>query len=726
LGACHNRGGHLTGGNGVLVAPDSVDVGSVYQGAHHQFTITISNSGDAALDLQLAIAGPASSISGDHIPSSSDQISLVSPNSLSLLAGDTKDLTLLLTATQIGPVSATLQITGDATANIALTAQVIADLVCTPPGPCLMSSFNPDTGQCVEQKLPDNQPCDDGDPCTTDKSCQNGLCKGLAATCEDNDVCTVDFCQPHVGCQHLDQSAHCNGNDPCQIYYCDPVSGCQSTPASDYTPCEASIPCQKANVCIGGHCTGVYLPDGIPCTSPIDPCATDGTCQHGSCFSPTANALKPGDVLWQVVSQAFAVDDAGGSSWDAGDAGLLDVAVCDDGGNCNFEVGFRSAATVDSDGNFFIDDSFPDGGIFLSSFDVCGNVLWRDYASRSSTQWTNGRHVLAQEVLFTVSENPQAIIGQSPVTGTHLWEFDPQELSGIDGGNFLINDVALGNNGILYYTADWRADSPNGRIYERMLGGVLRNGQSKFQVILPSVPDQSGYGFGYPLLVDENENLYTVMNTADYASAQIQSYDQTGALRFSIPVPRYWLNSFSENQGFFLEPVSLTAFDSQGKQVWSLNDPTMESNGHSPVVSSDDHLSILRHTLSQNSMSELDNFDPVGNLVWRFPVGPRQGIAESSVVLDTQGILYFLEGNQLFAVRESDGTQAFSTRLPTSAPAYQGVMSLTPAGSLLAPVSERLIAVFAGNSMSNAPWPRFRGDNGNRSSPPPLSGGVLP
>jgi hypothetical protein len=718
LGACH-RDTSLRGGNGVLVAPGSVDVGPVYQGAHHQFAVTLANTGDATLNLTLALGGDS-------------QVSLVSSNSVSLLAGDHQDVTLLLMATNLGAVSATLQITGDTTGSVALTAVVIADLVCAAPGPCLLSHFDPDQGQCIEQQVADNQPCDDGDPCTTNKACQGGLCKGVAATCEDNNVCTVDFCQPKVGCQHLDESSRCDGNDPCQIYYCDSKAGCQSSPAADYTPCDAIIPCQKANVCIGGHCTGVFLPDGIPCISPIDPCAKDGTCHQGQCDSPTANALKPGDVLWQVVSNAFS-DGDGGSTWDAGDVGdgsFGVVQVCDDAGNCNPDVGFRAAATVDSDGNFYIDDSLNDGGTLLVSYDVCGNERWRDDESRSSQVWTNGRHVLSEDVLFTVAENPQTIIGQSPLTGTHLWEFDPQVLAGIDAGSFLIEDVALGNDGVLYYAADWRTEGDTATTYQRMIGGVLRNGQSKFQDLLPALPDEYFLVFGYPLLVDENENLYTVMKLGDQASAQIQSYDQTGSVRFTIPVPRYFLNSFSENQGFFLEPMSLTAFDSEGKLVWSLNDPSLMSNGHSPVVSADDHLSILRYSVgAEQQFSELDNFDPLGNLVWSHPVGPAagfDGVGESSVVLDQQGTLYFLEGNTLYAVRESDGVSAFTATLPTQAIAYQGVLALTPAGSLIGSVAERIIAVFTGSPMSNAAWPRFRGDNANRSSPPPNSGGVSP
>ena len=215
IGACHNPGNGLRGGNGVLIAPNSVDVGLVYQGAHHVFTATLTNSGDATLNLYLNLTGDT-------------QISLVDSGDLSLLPGDHQDVQLLLTASQLGAVSAALEITGDATVSIPLTATVIADLVCTPPGPCLLSHFDPDQGQCIEQSVPDNQACDDGDPCTTDKACQSGLCKGVPTTCEDKNVCTVDFCQPNVGCQHLDESSRCEGNDPCQIYYCDAQTGCQA------------------------------------------------------------------------------------------------------------------------------------------------------------------------------------------------------------------------------------------------------------------------------------------------------------------------------------------------------------------------------------------------------------------------------------------------------------------------------------------------------------------
>jgi hypothetical protein len=691
----------LLGGVGVLVGPKSVDWGSIYQGASKPQTLTFGNSGDGVLNLNLTVAGDS-------------QFSLTSQAGLSIVPGDHLNVTVQLQASNVGMASASLQISGDVVTSVALTANVLADLTCPPPGPCLKSHFDPNQGQCIEEQLPDNVACDDGDPCIVNKVCQSGLCKGTAASCDDHNVCTVDFCQPRVGCKHLDESARCAGRDPCQIYYCDPQGGCQSSPAVDYTPCASITPCQTANVCVHGSCIGVPILEGTTCTSPIDPCVTDAKCRSGTCYSPTAAKLKPGDVLWQVVSANYS-DGDGGSTW------LPDSGP---------PTGFWAASAVDGMGNFYIDDTLPDGGTFMISYDVCGKERWRDESIHSS-KFRSGRHVLAQDVLFNVDEanidtvidavqaNSDIIVGQSPLDGTHLWPYDPRDDLGLNKAftSLRVRDVALGASGVFYYTGQWVGqDADGGAVFQRVIGGLLRNGQSKFQVVLPS----SVYEFGYPLLVDENENLYTAM-TGD-AGAEIQSYSQTGGLRFALSVTRAPVETFAENAGIFLEPTSLTAFDSNGKVVWSHDDGGLESNGDSPVISSDAHFSILRHDVDGGA-SVLHNFDPLGKLSWSAPAGSLpDGKQQSSLVLDQQGILYFVTENQVFAVSEATGMPQWSIALPTAAPAYQGVLSLTPVGSLLCSVSERLISIFVGSPMANAPWPRFRGDNANRSSPATSSG----
>ena len=395
LSACNTPGSPIQGGAGALHAPATLDFGQVYQGAAVTASAALQNSGAGALFLTAAVAGDP-------------QLSLAGAASVNLGPGANALVTALAAAT-LGPVAGQLTLTGDAEGAIQITATVIPDLACPPPGPCLLSHFDPQKGACVSLEANDGQACDDGDPCTTEKVCSAGLCKGVPVSCDDQNVCTVDYCQPGVGCQHLDESPSCNGSDPCQVYYCDPSNGCAASAAADGTPCAAQEPCVHANVCLNGSCTGLPVPDGTPCAPPLDPCATDGTCHSGECDSPTADALVPGDLLWQTVSAVYS-DGDGGSTWEGPDAGL------------DASLGWRAAAASDPVGNLYLDDlqpPNPDGGSAgdLVSLDICGRERWR-VPYTSSDQWTNGRHLLAPGVVISVGAD-QTLAGQSQGSRDH-------------------------------------------------------------------------------------------------------------------------------------------------------------------------------------------------------------------------------------------------------------------------------------------------------------------
>ncbi len=61
-------------------------------------------------------------------------------------------------------------------------------------------------GECVT--VPRNQgvECDDGNVCTRDTTCSNGLCRGFPVSCYDNNPCTIDKCIDGVGCMEQQQS----------------------------------------------------------------------------------------------------------------------------------------------------------------------------------------------------------------------------------------------------------------------------------------------------------------------------------------------------------------------------------------------------------------------------------------------------------------------------------------------------------------------------------------
>ncbi len=707
LAACGQRGAALRGGQGVLSAPASLDFGTVYVGATIQRSATIGNSGTAQLALAVSVAGDP-------------QLALAGPATVTLAAGGTAQVAVTVDAAalrpdQTGALHGSIQIAGDATAQIAITGQIAGDLDCPAGNPCHGEHFDPQQGACVTTTLPDGAACDDGDPCTTNKSCSGGACKGVAVSCDDGNVCTTDYCVPGQGCEHLDHSLQCQGQDPCQIYFCDPKEGCGSTAAVDGTPCSAEIPCVHASVCLAGQCTGAPLPDGTPCVAPQDPCARDATCKAGACDSPTADALVPGEVLWRLPA----------SEWSDGDGGEIDAGPPDGGG---YLPGWRAAAATDGLGDLYLDDDDADGGSVLVSLDVCGRERWRNPDSAtSSIQWTNGRHLLANGLVLTVTAGQQ-IIAQSAVTGQLLWTFDlaDQDVAARGAANFAIEDVALAQSGVLYFAADWIApDGDGGTTLMRVLGGVLGNGQAKFIAPLPPLPQGAAgpYRFGYPLLVDENEELYTAMHLSS-GSSEIESYDQTGAARWTLPVARDWLNSFSEDQGLFVEPVSLTAFDAQGRTIWSHVEPAsaVQPTGHSPIVAQDGTVSLarIRYDPSDGGVAYhgvIEAYTAGGAPLWTYAL-PEGEAPQSSHVLDQNGRIYFATtAKRVIALDGRSGTLLWQTPLPTDGDVWNGVLALTPAGSLVVSTRRELFAVYGGAPLASSPWPRFRGGNDNRSSP---------
>jgi hypothetical protein len=109
--------------------------------------------------------------------------------------------------------------------------------------------------------------CNDNDVCTSD-SCDpaippcdalgGGVCgdpcvytPGAQGDCNDNDVCTTDTCDPVQGCVNTPGAqGDCNDNDVCTTDSCDPVQGCVNTPG-------AQGDCDDNDVCTSDRCDPV-------------------------------------------------------------------------------------------------------------------------------------------------------------------------------------------------------------------------------------------------------------------------------------------------------------------------------------------------------------------------------------------------------------------------------------------------------------------------------------
>ncbi|MBM4370081.1 MAG: hypothetical protein FJ098_00405 [Deltaproteobacteria bacterium] len=153
--------------------------------------------------------------------------------------------------------------------------------VCTDPeaGDCAGLACDPAIAACAPVPLEDGAPCDDGDACTPADACFEGACvPGPALDCADEDLCTLDTCDPGPGtCDHV--TMICDDGLCGTADVCNPALGeCVFWPID----CDDGEACTTDIVCAcGGAPAGWCLP-GQPCANvPVtctdsDPCTTDG------------------------------------------------------------------------------------------------------------------------------------------------------------------------------------------------------------------------------------------------------------------------------------------------------------------------------------------------------------------------------------------------------------------------------------------------------------------
>ena len=204
--------------------------------------------------------------------------------------------------------------------------------VCDPVQGCLHTPGNPGT-VC----RPAGGPCDVSEICTgTDPACPPDL-----INCEDGDSCTNDICTA-AGCEYTPK---CDDEVPCTDDTC--VAGtCQFSPVagrvcSDGDGCTTSDVCDETGAC---HGTPLVCDDNNPCTddscnSAMGACVytnyNTNTCSDGSAC--TSDACVDG----VCVGTAIVCDDTNRCTNDSCDpaTGCVYVpVVCDDGNACTTDA----------------------------------------------------------------------------------------------------------------------------------------------------------------------------------------------------------------------------------------------------------------------------------------------------------------------------------------------------------------------------------------------------
>jgi hypothetical protein len=160
--------------------------------------------------------------------------------------------------------------------------------------PCKIAVCN--TGQeigelnkCVVVPAPKGTPCDDGQFCTIEESCDDGVCGGgspnicgiasspcLSVVCyEDSKTCDVTPVNDGASCNPTDL---CQSNGVCHIGECEgEPKDCSFSPLSECN----TVACDPAT----GKCTGIPAAekDDAPCVLTGDLCSSNKTCKEGQC-----------------------------------------------------------------------------------------------------------------------------------------------------------------------------------------------------------------------------------------------------------------------------------------------------------------------------------------------------------------------------------------------------------------------------------------------------------
>ncbi|MFH1530373.1 MAG: hypothetical protein ABIK09_06515 [Pseudomonadota bacterium] len=151
--------------------------------------------------------------------------------------------------------------------------------ICDDGNPCTEDSCG--AGGCQFAPLI-GAPCDDGNDCTQTDACVAGLCVGtVAKDCDDGDVCTTDYCDPAQGCVHLLNTAPCNDGDVCTLGDACHLGACIGA---------ALLVCEDSNACTQDSCNSLVGCQFTPIPGDCDDgifCTIGDHCVSGQCL-PTA------------------------------------------------------------------------------------------------------------------------------------------------------------------------------------------------------------------------------------------------------------------------------------------------------------------------------------------------------------------------------------------------------------------------------------------------------
>ncbi|MFT7581242.1 MAG: hypothetical protein ACI9MR_002917, partial [Myxococcota bacterium] len=206
--------------------------------------------------------------------------------------------------------------TCDAIGNCIVTTLVD----CDDNRPCTIDSCNPAQG--CRHTTTSGADCDDDNVCTDQDRCLGSTCRGTQVVCDDDDMCSLDRCDPLTGCESVADAIDCDDGNPCTDDRCDGEDGCISRPNT--ADCDDGDPCTRDDQCASGACGGRVddCDDANACTLDIcDP-------EEGCVSVATVSACEDGDLCTEGETCSDGINCMGGVSVITDDAVACTVDAC--------------------------------------------------------------------------------------------------------------------------------------------------------------------------------------------------------------------------------------------------------------------------------------------------------------------------------------------------------------------------------------------------------------
>ncbi|MCO4759914.1 MAG: hypothetical protein KC502_00290 [Myxococcales bacterium] len=161
---------------------------------------------------------------------------------------------------------------------------------------CGANICDPKTGKCQLNKKQEGVVCTSNNKCLSLTTCsESGTCEGTTKDCDDDEVCTVDSCDPKVGCKNVakkdgtscDDGSVCTAGEACKS------GACYSEPSQNKCKCDSDGDCTKFED--GDLCNGVQKCIGKLCiVGPATKVTCDpskATCTENLCVKKTGKCV---------------------------------------------------------------------------------------------------------------------------------------------------------------------------------------------------------------------------------------------------------------------------------------------------------------------------------------------------------------------------------------------------------------------------------------------------